>query len=162
VASTQKLNFFILIPTHVALIFPYLSQLDQKTSHVVSEICMWFPKQHDSLSKPRNLFSKFTVCGFETTCWALCGVETTRVCGFEICLFLLDRTARIETTKVSTCRGSFGGFETTCFQLDRAASLDSTGMFYFSCDRSAEKGLDKEFRRTKLGEYVIDNPPAAY
>jgi hypothetical protein len=40
-----------LIPTHVALIFPYLSQLDQKTSHVVSEICMWFPKQHDSLSK---------------------------------------------------------------------------------------------------------------
>ena len=60
-ASTQKLNFFILIPTHVALIFPYLSQLDQKTSHVVSEICMWFPKQHDSLSKPRDLFSKFTV-----------------------------------------------------------------------------------------------------
>ena len=79
-ASTQKLNFFILIPTHVALIFPYLSQLDQKTSHVVSEICMWFPKQHDSLSKPHDLFSKFTVCGFETTCWALCGVETTRVC----------------------------------------------------------------------------------
>ena len=28
-ASTQKLNFFILIPTHVATIFPYLSQLDQ-------------------------------------------------------------------------------------------------------------------------------------
>jgi hypothetical protein len=81
---------------HVALIFLYLSQLDQKTSHVVSEICMWFPKQHDSISKPRNLFSKFTVCGFETTCWALCGVKTTRVCGFKICLFLLDRTARIE------------------------------------------------------------------
>ena len=56
--------------------------------------------------------------------------------GVEICLFLLDQTARMDTKKVSTCRGSFGGFETTCFQLDRAASLDSTGMFYFSCDRS--------------------------
>ena len=95
-ASTQKLNFFILIPTHVALIFPYLSQLDQKTSHVVSEICMWFPKQHDSLSKPRDLFSKFTVCGFETTCWALCGVETTRVCGFETTLCGLEKKKRIE------------------------------------------------------------------
>jgi hypothetical protein len=30
VASTQKLNFFILIPTHVTTIFPYLSQLDKK------------------------------------------------------------------------------------------------------------------------------------
>ncbi len=29
-ASTQKFIFFILIPTHVATIFPYLSQLDQK------------------------------------------------------------------------------------------------------------------------------------
>ena len=57
--------------------------------------------------------------------------------GVEICLFLLDQTARMETKKVSTCRGSFGGFETTCFQLDRAGSLDSTGMFYFSCDRSS-------------------------
>jgi hypothetical protein len=56
--------------------------------------------------------------------------------GVEICLFLLDQTARMETKKVSTCRGSFGGFKTTCFQLDRAASLDSTGMFYFSCNRS--------------------------
>ncbi len=89
-ASTQKLKFLIIIPTHVAMIFPYLSQLDQKTSHVVLEICMWFPKQHDLLSKPRNLFSTFTLCGFETTCWALCGVETTRVCGFEICLFLVS------------------------------------------------------------------------
>ncbi len=53
-ASTQKLNFPVLIPTHVALIFPYLSQLDKKTSNVVSEICMWFPKQHDSLSKPHH------------------------------------------------------------------------------------------------------------
>ena len=42
--------------------------------------------------------------------------------GVEICLFLLDQTARMDTKKVSTCRGSFGGFETTCFQLDRAAS----------------------------------------
>ncbi len=117
-ASTQKLNF-LLIPTHVALIFPYLSQLDQKTSHVVSEICMWFPKQHDSLSKPRKLFSKFTVCGFETTCWALCGVETTRACGFEICLFLLDRTARIDTMKVSTCLGSFGVSKPHVFNLTR-------------------------------------------
>jgi hypothetical protein len=117
--------------------FLYLSQLDQKTSHVVLEICMWFPKQHDSLSKPQNLFSTFTMCGFKTTCWVLCGVETTRVCAFEICLFLLDRTARIDTKKVSTCRGSFGGLETTCFQLDRAASFKTTEISYFSCDRSA-------------------------
>ncbi len=56
--------------------------------------------------------------------------------GVEICLFLLDQTARMDTKKVSTCQGSFGGFETTCFQLDQAASLDSTGMFYFSCHRA--------------------------
>ncbi len=29
-ALTQKLNFFILIPTHVTTFFPYLSQLDKK------------------------------------------------------------------------------------------------------------------------------------
>ncbi len=57
--------------------------------------------------------------------------------GVKICLFLLDRTARMDTKKVSTCQGSFGGFETTCFQLDRAASFETTGMFYFSCDRSS-------------------------
>jgi len=62
--------------------------------------------------------------------------------GVKICLFLLDQTARMDTKKVSTCRGSFGGFETTCFQLDRAASLDSTGMFYFSCDRSVAANSD--------------------
>ena len=71
-------------------------------------------------------------CDFEMTCWALSGVETTQVklklllCGVEICLFLLDRTARINTKKILTCRGSFGGFETTCFQLDRAASFKTT------------------------------------
>ena len=62
--------------------------------------------------------------------------------GVEICLFLLDQTARMDTKKVSTCRGSFGGFEATCFQLDRAASLDSTGFSYFSCDRSNEQVED--------------------
>ena len=51
-------------------------------------------------------------------------------------MFLFDRTARIDTTEVSTCQGSFGGFKTTCFQLDRAASFKTTGIFYFSCDRS--------------------------
>ncbi len=121
---------------HVATNFPYLSQLDQKLSHVVSEICMCFPKQHDLLSKPQNLFSTFTMCGFKMTCWTLCGVETTRVCGFKICLFLLDRTAWINTTEVLTCQGSFGGFETTCYQLDRAASFETTGISYFSCNRS--------------------------
>ncbi len=128
----KNLMFFILIPTHVALILPYLSQLDQQTSHVVSEICMWFPKQHDSLSKPRNLFSKFTVCGFEMTCWALCGSEITWACGFEICLYILDRTARN-----STCRGSFGGFKTTCFQLDQPASFKTIDISYFSWDRTS-------------------------
>ncbi len=56
--------------------------------------------------------------------------------GVKICLFLLDRTARMDTKKVSTCQGSFGGFKTTCFQLDRAASFETTGISYFSCDRS--------------------------
>ena len=76
------------------------------------------------------------------TCWALSGVETTQVklklllCGVEICLFLLDRTARINTKKISTCRGSFGGFETTCFQFDRAASFKTTKISYFGCNRS--------------------------
>jgi hypothetical protein len=88
----------------------------------------------------------FTVCGFEMTCWALCGVETNTcgvklllqllLCGFDICLFLFDRTAKIDPTEVSTCRGSFGGFKSTCFQLDRAARIESTGISYFSCDRS--------------------------
>jgi hypothetical protein len=30
------------------------------------------------------------------------------LCGFDICLFLFDRTAKINLTEVSTCRGSFG------------------------------------------------------
>ena len=71
--------------------------------------------------------------------------------GVKICLFLLDQTARMDTKKVSTCRGSFGGFETTCLQLDRAASFETTGISYFSCDRSrsalavsTEKNLGRE------------------
>jgi hypothetical protein len=58
------------------------------------------------------------------------------LCGFDICLFLFDRTAKIDPTEVSTCRGSFGGFESTCFQLDRAARIETTGISYFSCNRS--------------------------
>ncbi len=41
-ASTQKLNFFILIPTHVALIFPYLSQLDKKQVMLVRKFVCGF------------------------------------------------------------------------------------------------------------------------
>ncbi len=63
------------------------------------------------------------------------------LCGFDICLFLFDRTAKIDPTEVSTCRGSFGGFESTCFQLDRAARIKTTGISYFSCDRSAHHML---------------------
>jgi hypothetical protein len=59
------------------------------------------------------------------------------LCGFDICLFLFDRTAKIDPTEVSICRGSFGGFESTCFQLDRAARIETTRISYFSCDRSA-------------------------
>jgi hypothetical protein len=58
------------------------------------------------------------------------------LCGFNICLFLFDRTAKIDPTEVSTCRGSFGGFKSTCFQLDRAARIKTTGISYFSCDSS--------------------------
>ncbi len=59
------------------------------------------------------------------------------LCGFDICLFLFDWTAKINPTEVSTCRGSFGGFKYACFQLDRAARNKTTGISYFSCDRSA-------------------------
>ncbi len=58
------------------------------------------------------------------------------LCGFDICLFLFDRTAKIDPTEVSTCWGSFGGFKSTRFQLDRAARVETTGISYFSCDRS--------------------------
>jgi hypothetical protein len=58
------------------------------------------------------------------------------LCGFDICLFLLDRTAKINSTELSTCWGSFGGFEYTCFQLDRAARIKITKISYFSCNRS--------------------------
>ena len=46
-------------------------------------------------------------------------------------LVSFDRTARIDTKKVSTCRGSFGGFKTTCFQPDQAASFETTEISYF-------------------------------
>ncbi len=39
------------------------------------------------------------------------------LCGFDICLFLFDRTAKIKPTEFLTCRGSFGGFKSTCFNL---------------------------------------------
>ena len=52
------------------------------------------------------------------------------------CLFLFDQTARIDPTGVWACRGSFGVFETTCFQLDWAARIKTTGISYFSFDRS--------------------------
>jgi hypothetical protein len=58
------------------------------------------------------------------------------LCRFDICLFLLDRRAKIDPTELSTCRGSFGGFDSTCFQLDRAARIKTTRTSYFSCDRS--------------------------
>ena len=83
--------------------------------------------------------------------------------GVEICLFLLDRTARMDTKKVSTCGGSFGGFKATCFQLDRAARIETTGISYFSCDRSLpnalghatpSKNLPGLVGYSKLGEVV--------
>ena len=46
------------------------------------------------------------------------------------CLFLFDWTARIDTTEVSTCRGSFDGFKSTCFQLDWAARIKTTKISY--------------------------------
>jgi hypothetical protein len=65
---------------------------------------MWFWKK-DVNNVEKKWVSTFTVCGFETTCWALCGVKTTNVesklllqlllCGFDICLFLFDRTAKL-------------------------------------------------------------------
>jgi hypothetical protein len=58
------------------------------------------------------------------------------LCGFDICLFLFDRTAKIDPTELSTFQGSFGGFESTCFQLDRAARIKTTRISYFSCDSS--------------------------
>ena len=99
---------------------------------------MWIRKK--GINNIEKMVLGLTECDFETTCWALCGVKTTRVklklqrqlllCGYEICLFLFDRTARIDTTEVSTSQGSFCGFETTCFQLDRAASFEITGISY--------------------------------
>ena len=114
-----------------------LSQINEKRIKNVScrfeNYLCGFEKRVSTISK-KNV-SRLTVCGFETTCWALCGVKTYTsevettwqllLCGFKICLFLFDRTARINTTEVLTCRGSFGGFETTCFQLDRAASFET-------------------------------------
>jgi hypothetical protein len=66
------------------------------------------------------------------------------LCGFDICLFLFDRTAKINPIEVSTCWGSFGGFESTCFQLDQAARIKTTKISYFSCDRSGPC-LDESF-----------------
>jgi hypothetical protein len=54
------------------------------------------------------------------------------LCGFDICLFLFDRTAKIDPREVSTYRGSFGGFESTCFQLDRAARIKTTRVSYLA------------------------------
>ena len=55
---------------------------------------------------------------------------------FIFCLFLFDRTARINPTKVLACQGSFGGFKTACFQLDWATRIKTTGISHFSCNRS--------------------------
>ena len=122
---------------------------------------MWIRKK--GINNIEKMVLGLTECDFETTCWALCGVKTTRVklklqrqlllCGYEICLFLFDRTARIDTTEVLTCQGSFGGFETTCFQLDRAASFKTTGISYFSCDKSPPKLWAP--REPTLGNYVV-------
>jgi hypothetical protein len=39
------------------------------------------------------------------------------LCGFDIYLFLFDRTAKIDPTEFSTCRGSFGGLNPHVFNL---------------------------------------------
>ncbi len=64
------------------------------------------------------------------------------LCGFDICLFLFDRTAKTNPKEVSTCRGSFGGFESKCFQLDRAARIKTTRISYFSCNSSLVELVD--------------------
>ncbi len=70
-ASTQKLNFFILIPTHVATIFPYLSQLDKKNltpSRFENDPCRF----ENHYCEFKSIF-KFLVGGIEI-----------HTCGFEI------------------------------------------------------------------------------
>ncbi len=73
------------------------------------------------------------------------------LCGFNICLFLLDQTAKIDPTELLTCQGSFGGFESTCFQLDRAARIKTTKISYFSCDRTLSLNL---LSRTPQGKKI--------
>jgi hypothetical protein len=65
------------------------------------------------------------------------------ICGFNICLFLVDQTARINPTEVSTFCSSFGGFKTTRFQLDRASRTDSTRISYCSCHASSPEGTPR-------------------
>ncbi len=48
------------------------------------KLAMWFRKR-DVNNVEKKWVSTFTVCGFETTCWAICGVETNE-CGVETAL----------------------------------------------------------------------------
>jgi hypothetical protein len=45
------------------------------------KLAMWFWKRNVN-NVEKKWVSTFTVCGFETTCWALCGVKTNE-CGVE-------------------------------------------------------------------------------
>jgi hypothetical protein len=122
------------------------------------KLAMWFWKRNVN-NVEKKWVSTFTVCGFETMCWALCGVKTNE-CGVETAFaaFVMWIRYLLVSIEVSTCRGSFGGFESTCFQLDRAARIKTTGISYFSCNRLpfvAFSSLVFSALFTKIVRYVI-------
>ena len=141
-ASTQKLNFFILIPTHVATIFPYLSQLDQNfltPCRFENNPCRFennpcrFENHHcefESIFQFLVRGIEIQTCGFEID---LCRVENMACC-LELILVLLlflNYICGIETLHVVSKRHHK-------FLKSHTVMLEKTGyfclcVFPFSC-----------------------------
>ncbi len=102
----------------------------QKTSHVGLKICTWCGFRNNM-----TRFQKHKICFQHSQC-----VVSKRHGGLYVEPKLHGYVDSVFRTKVSTCLGSFGGFKTTCFQLDRTGSFETTGISYFSCDRSCLLG----------------------
>ena len=96
------------------------------------------------------------LCDFEMTCWALCGVETTQVklkllyCGVKVesrfACFYLTRQLEWILRKFQLAEIVLVVSKPHVFNLTgQLVGLDTTRMFYFSCDRSVAANIDYSF-----------------
>mgnify|MGYP006163823091 FL=1 len=165
-ASTQKLNFFILILTHVATIFPYLSQLDQNfltPCRFENDPCRFennpcrFENHHcefESIFQFLVRGIEIQTCGFEID---ICRVENMACC-LELILvrlLFLNYICGIETLHVVSKRHYK-------FLKSHSVMLEKQGIFVYVLFHSLACYFENRLCRSDFASCCFETTPCGF